>query len=610
MDGLAIGPHSPLPVAHITPPVYPHLTMTQPSLAVTQTSASAGRRILWIAIGLVLLGAVFNLWSLYGGGAFDLSDDESHYFLWSRFLDYGYYSKGPGIAWVHWLTTQIGALFGVGPSAALLRTAAVFCSVISGLMSIALARSVFRSNRAALMVTVLSAAVPMFAVGAVIITIDAPMYMFWTLSVYLLWRFVDGGKAGWMYASAVAAGLGILCKPIPVFVPIGAAIACMLDAGIRARFKTKHVFGAVAVLAASQIPFVLWNINHNWMTLRHMGGQAGVGGQNQNSGIGQAFARVGEFVGLQAGAMGGFMFIFVVTAVIVAITTIRRARKSVERPLRWPGLLVPTAPSGLVFLLSFSLPIWLFYFFLAFRVKTQVNWPAASYFAGMVLLGGVAAHAWGLIPADALLAWRRKSWRVMLVLAILWGLLLNVFANNAIYLYPRIAKKAFRADGSMTAWHPRRWDLTQRLRGLEQRALLVDAAAKKLQQETGKEPLIAATRWDLASSLSFYIPGRPFVFSVMSAVGGRHSQYDLWPGLNEKNADGSLKYAGRDLLLVCDSTDPAILKGQLAHLAPAFDRIAGPEILPIEVQGLRLREVAVYRCYGFKGLPVSGDGDY
>lgn len=629
---------------------YPHWTMTQLPNVLNQKSAPAGCTALWIAIGLVLLGAAFNLWSLYGGGAFDLSDDESHYFLWSRFLDYGYYSKGPGIAWVHWLSTQIAALFGASPSAATLRTAAVVCSVISGLMSIALARSIFRNNRAALMVTVLSAAVPMFAVGAVIITIDAPMYMFWTLSVYLLWRYIDGGKTGWLYASAVAAGLGILCKPIPVFVPIGAVIACFFDAGIRKRFKTWHVLGGLAVLAASQIPFVLWNIHHNWMTLRHMGGQAGVGGQNQSGGWTQALARMGEYAGSQAGAMGGLMFVFIITAVIVAFTTLRRNQTRGDQPLRWPGLIVSAAPGGLVFLLSFTLPIWLFYFLLAFRVKTQVNWPAASYFAAMVLLGGVAAHAWGLCrgrindeirmtndemgeggkrerrnakreteaqkntkenaEVDPLLAWRRKSWRVMLILTVAWGLTLNVFANNAQWFYPMVANKAFKADGTMTAWHPRRWDLTARLRGLQERALQVQIVREKMQADTGAPPLIAATRWDLASSLSFYLPDRPFVFSVMSAIGGRHSQYDLWPGLNEKDSTGRLKYAGRNLVLVCDTTDRKAIEGIKAKLAGSFERIEEPEILPIKVLGLRLREVAVCRCYGFKGLPISGDADY
>ncbi len=596
--------------------------MTQLSLSSQQSSPST-RKALWWALGLVFLGAVFNLWSLYGGGAFDLSDDESHYFLWSQHLDLCYYSKGPGIALVHWAATQVAGLLGFGPSAAVLRTAAVVFSVISGCMSIALARRIFNSNRASLMTTVLSAAVPMFAVGAVIITIDAPMYMFWSLSVYALWRLIEDGKKRWLYASALAAAVGILCKPIPVFVPICAAIACLFDAGIRRRFKTWHVVGGLLVMASSQIPFIIWNSTHDWVTFRHIGGQGGISGHEPKSNIAQAFARVGEFVGLQAGATGGLMFIFILTAVIVALTTIRRTRKSTDRPLRWPGLIVPAAPGGLVFLLSFSLPIWLFYMLLGFRVKTQVNWPAASYFCGMVLLGGVAAHAWGLrqgtgergqgsgekreTEEDLLLAWRRKSWRVMLVLTVLWGLMLNAFANNAQYLYPYVAKKAFKADGvTPTAWHPRRWDLSQRLRGLEQRAIKVSEVAAQIRRQTGQEPLIAATRWDLASSLSFYLPGRPFVFSVMSTIGGRHSQYDLWPGLNQADDSGKLKFAGRDILIVGEMS-----AGQVDLLRSAFERIDPPEVLPIMVQGLRLRDVTVWRCYGFRGLPKdAANSDY
>src|ERR1700758_3012891 len=42
---------------------------------------------------------------LYAG--IGLGPDEAQYWTWSQYLDWGYYSKPPGIAWQIWLGTKI-----------------------------------------------------------------------------------------------------------------------------------------------------------------------------------------------------------------------------------------------------------------------------------------------------------------------------------------------------------------------------------------------------------------------------------------------------------------------------------------------------------------------
>ena len=54
-------------------------------------------------LGAFVLRAVYLRWLC----PYDLVEDEAHYWLWSRFLDWSYYSKGPGVAWVIWLATRI-----------------------------------------------------------------------------------------------------------------------------------------------------------------------------------------------------------------------------------------------------------------------------------------------------------------------------------------------------------------------------------------------------------------------------------------------------------------------------------------------------------------------
>src|ERR1051325_4997905 len=67
----------------------------------------------WAAVGLVLLGGVLNVAYLFNHCPIDLTGDEAHYWEWSRHLDYGYYSKPPGIAWVIAGALRGGAALGL-----------------------------------------------------------------------------------------------------------------------------------------------------------------------------------------------------------------------------------------------------------------------------------------------------------------------------------------------------------------------------------------------------------------------------------------------------------------------------------------------------------------
>ncbi len=198
-----------------------------------------------LAIALILLGAISNTVYLWHRCPLGLSEDESHYWEWSRHLDYGYYSKPPGIAWVIWLTVRAGAMLGIngdGSGTALMpvvRMPAVLFGVLSGFLSLLLARRVFRDDRAALAVTLLSAAVPMFAVGSLLITIDSPMYLCWAASVYCLSRAVEAhsltskNRHGWLYAAGLACAAGMMFKPVLIALPACALVAALADTGVR-----------------------------------------------------------------------------------------------------------------------------------------------------------------------------------------------------------------------------------------------------------------------------------------------------------------------------------------------------------------------------------------
>ena len=58
---------------------------------------------------LLVLLSIKTLWAFYeiSSGYINLDPDEAQYWTWSRNLDFGFYSKPPGIAWQIWLGCKL-----------------------------------------------------------------------------------------------------------------------------------------------------------------------------------------------------------------------------------------------------------------------------------------------------------------------------------------------------------------------------------------------------------------------------------------------------------------------------------------------------------------------
>ena len=95
----------------------------------------------------------------------------------------------------------------------------------------------------------------------------------------------------------------------------------------------------------------------------------------------------------------------------------------------------------------------------------------------------------------------------------------------------------------------------------------------------------------------------------MSSVGGRMNQYDVWPGVNERDGSGALVHRGQDAVLVGASLDDKTIN---AVIVPAFARVEPSEHVPVvDEHGLQIRQLTIWRCYDFRGLPeVKGARSY
>ncbi len=508
-----------------------------------------------LAGGGIAASVVFHVAYLLVDCPLDLSPDEAHYWQWSRHLDWSYYSKGPLVAWLIRASCEV---FGplsealVGSPMFAVRLPAVVCHAVLLAGWYVLALSTLRSHPAALATVALALSLPAVAVGAVIMTIDPPFLACWCWAAVGVWKGLETADRRWWLLAAVAAFLGVLAKYPMVLLPAG--VFGYLLVYRRSELKRSGFWLFVAGAVIGLIPIVAWNATHGWVSFRHVGTQAA-------GGSGLRWLGPLAFVGGQAAFLIGVWF-------AVWVCAVWRYRRSPD--------------PALGFLWWCSVPVWGVFLGASLKASGQINWPAAAYITGWVLC----------------VAWIREQWRGAygtLVGRWVGGGVAVGLALSALVHYPGLMRPALAAlAGEPTEQNPtpiRKFDPTARLRGWRTLAAEVDAIRERLRRETGEEPLLAGTMWNIPGQLGVYCAGHPETYSFGLAMADRHSQYDLWRP--NPIADAQV-FRGRTFVFVGDG---------LPEQAGVFERMEPPVIVVHREEGVPVARWWVWVGHGFRGFP-------
>jgi hypothetical protein len=319
----------------------------------------------------------------------------------------------------------------------------------------------------------------------------------------------------------------------------------------------------VAVAAACCLPIVWWNARHDWVTLRHVGGQAGL--RNGLRWLGPL-----GYLGVQWAVLLGYWF------------------------LAWAGAMIAHRPwkesdAAVRYLWWMSAPVFLV--FLAFSLKTpeQPNWPVTAYVSGLVL-----AAAWLVRQLRDARPWYRRTAAAALV----FGCGLGVAMIGFMHFSTRLQPLLLRVSGPPTEARPfplRRFDPTCRLRGWRTLAAEVDAICAGLRAE-GIEPVLAGSAWNVPGEVAFYCAGQPTVYSLGLALGDRHSQYDFWRP-NPVHDAGD--FAGRTFVYIGEMNP---------QVREAFETVQEPRLVVYRERGQPISSWYVTVCRGYRGFrnPPSG----
>ena len=423
----------------------------------------------WLAAVLLLVVTLFRLWF---STRLELVGDEAYYWLWSRHLDYCYLDKGPIIAWVIKASTLLfgSTVFGV-------RFCAVIAAAGTGWGIFLLARRLF-GDRTALWAMALALVVPLFAVGATLMTIDTLYVAFWTWAAYAFWRAKDSEHLLPWALAGLLVGAGILSKYTALMELVSFALFCAWNAADRRQLRQPGFWLMVGVSLLFLLPAFVWNVQHAWPTT-HWLQQRGALDQSWHVRPWEALA----FFGGQAGVISPLLFFGLVAVACWPRTVTIQPRREVR------------------FALALFLPLLLLYQLLSFQRAGQPNWAAAAYIGGLILL----ARRW----QEAARQHRWARWLTAAALAV--ALLETAVLHGSAWLHLPSGK-----------------DPLDRARGSRDLA----AAVKRAQERTGAR-FVITNRYMTSALMSFYLPNQPATYVLPSL--DTLNQMLIWPGYQQSH---------------------------------------------------------------------------
>ncbi|MCC6676079.1 MAG: glycosyltransferase family 39 protein [Phycisphaerales bacterium] len=448
------------------------------------------RPVLWFVLALTAARLLYLAFLC----PYTLIEDEAHYWEWSRHLGLSYYSKGPGVAWVIAASTAL-----LGDTELGVRLFAPFFSAVATLALAGLARAMHRDPRLPLLTAACFQLIPAYQFTSLIFTIDMPYVACWAAAALAGWYAIEHRRGRAWVALGAAMGIGFLFKYTILLLAPGLLIYAALRRRSNDHPRSIPVLGpllALAVFALALTPILIWNQQHGWPTIRHLLGHLGMTGGDMPvspaaPGPRYTPAWTLEYIGAQFGLVGPMLIVMIMSAV----RAVRDRR----------------GDDAYAFLCA--APIILFYLAISFIAEGEGNWAIAGYSTLTIPAARLGLDAFDRHRAAG--PARRRPAHSMWRFAAAWGvctglLMLRIDWLTALpVLGPRIP--------------------TGRLMHADTRAREMAARADELAHRTGQVPFFMAQHYGRASQMAFYLPGRPTVYCTSKLMGGRATQYDMWP---------------------------------------------------------------------------------
>jgi len=442
---------------------------------------------------LVFISLLF-MFRLFIIGGIPLSPDEAYYWAWSRRLSVCYYDQPGMVAWVDWLFS----LPWERTTAFTLRLGAAVMSAIGTWLLYLLYREYRRDDREASVFAMGFSVLPFTWLAGMLMIHDSVLFPWLVFTYWMMVRLVkfDGRVRDWLLLAVALAG-ALYAKFSAGMVVWGLLLYMVVSPRGRRWWRTWPPYAGGLLGAALFSPVVLWNFQHDWISLHALSELTRVEGL-ELSGRLRYFI---EYVLSQPGMFSGLLGISAFWALF------RASRHAFRHP----------AEDMTVLLVCLALPVFFYFLQQSFRSHVFGNWPAVAYLpVGMLAMREVGA-AWREGKRGGAFGTRFVTAGMAVNLVIVLGGTLHLRHDLMRPLFS-VVEERFGLEDRID------WRVDQDFRGWDAMAALVEEA------RPGAD-FIMARRYQVASMLELELPGQPFVQCYNQ--GQRGNQWDLWSRLDE-----------------------------------------------------------------------------
>jgi dolichol-phosphate mannosyltransferase len=521
---------------------------------------------LFLLIGFLLLLTGIRWWF---GANYELSPDESYYYLWMQHPDISYYSKGPGVALAILAGTSLfgSTEFGV-------RFLSPVFSLFTSILVYLLGCKVSREKVAFWSVVGLNL-LPQFNIVSVLLTIDSLAIFFWTAALYLFWLSIERSPRLSIFwpLTGVLIGLGFLCKYENALELVSILIFLLVVPKYRNELRRPNFYILLLCFAFFMAPPIVWNFQHEWIGFAQFSQQA-----IMNALFAVRPSHLSESFGTQLALYSPLLLIGLLIALFGSI------RKAFQN-------------SKICFLLTFSWPILLIYVLTALHQASDPGWTSPA-FIGLAIL---ATHFWLQIAKQ-----RPLASAICIVALALSGLQTSLAMNANLVRtigisFPYPLDPNTRSDGWKTI------------------AEAIEKFRADFENKLGAKVFMIGNDYRTASVLSFYLkdkrsegPGHPPVYIPESQ--DIQNEFSFWPRYDEfVEADPSVKrdttfteeagvnlFVDRTALYLTDR--PEATPPQ--NLQSAFTRWELVAVYELERNSVAARQIRIFACYQYQTLPL------
>ena len=284
----------------------------------------------------------------------ELSADEAQYWLWSKELNWGYFSKPPMIAWLIHVSNNIFGDYDYS-----IRILAPVIHGINALVIFRLSQEINDNYLAHFLSSLIWLTLPIVGVGSFLMSTDTPLMLIWTTSLLVTVKSYNSDNVFLWSLAGLIAGLALYAKYAALYLPLGLIIFYIINFQNEKNIKLRGLFLFVLNFIIVSLPNVIWNYFNNFHTINHLSSNAVIDAPSYS-----LFGSL-TFLIAQVAILGPLLFIvFLLTAY-----NIKRLNKLS------------------IFLLYFIFPVYILMFVQGFFSEANANWAASALPAITILCG-------------------------------------------------------------------------------------------------------------------------------------------------------------------------------------------------------------------------------